>query len=136
MTFVLSTTGDKVLSRYDKSLAMSDVARAQALVLSVWEPRSGLPAKVRIGQIFDALKRVERKLDVEEFRARPRQWTERRVRSIWEGSARRVDAFEMIDLERAALEAARAEHKESIERSKRLEAFLASAVATQDREVA
>lgn len=115
---------------------MSDVVRAQALVLSVWEPRVGFPAKTRIGQIFDTLKRVERKLDVEEFRARPRQWTERRVRSIWEGSARRVDAFEMIDLEKAALEAARAEHRESIERSKRLEIFISSALEAQGREMA
>ena len=110
---------------------MSDVARAQALVLSVWEPRKGLPAKTRIGQIFDALKRVERKLDIEEFRGRNRQWTERRVRTIWEGKARRLDAYEMRDLEMAALEAARAEHKESIERSRRLSIFISSVVEAQ-----
>lgn len=121
------------MSDHDKGLAMSDIARAQRLVLSVWEPRVGLPAKARIGQIFEALKRVERGLDTEEFRDRPRQWTERRVRSIWEGSARRVDAFEMVDLEKAALEAARAEYQESLQRSKRLEVFIASSLEAQTR---
>lgn len=124
------------MSTYDKVRKMSDVARAQAFVLSVWEPRRGLPAKTRIGQIFDLLKRVERRLDTEELRDRPRQWTERRVRSIWEGKAKRIDAYEMEDLETAALEAARAEYKESLERSKRLAAFLSSYSEVDARELA
>lgn len=115
---------------------MSDVVRAQSLVMSVWEPRKGLPAKVRIGQIFDALKRVERSLDIDELRGRPRQWTHRRVETIWAGTARRVDGYEFVDLEKAALEAARAEHQESIERSRRLEVFISSALAAQSREMA
>lgn len=105
---------------------MSDVLVAQSLLLTVWEPRKGLPAKRRIGQIFDILKRVERKLPVEVRRDRPRQWTERRVRAIWDGDARRIDSYEMSDLEQAAVEAAREEYQESLERSRRMAAFISS----------
>lgn len=105
---------------------MSDVAVAQALVHETWPKRAGRPAKTCISMIFDALKRVERSLPRDVLRERPRQWTERRVRAIWDGEARRIDNFEMSDLEKAALEAARHEYQESIERSRRLAAFISA----------
>jgi hypothetical protein len=63
--------------------------------------------KTCIALIFDAVKRVERALPKPVLDERPRQWTERRVRSIWNGEARRIDSYEMSDLEKAAAEEAR-----------------------------
>jgi hypothetical protein len=107
-----------------KGVEMSDVTFAQSLVHETWPKKAGRPAKSCIADIFDALKRVERKLPIEALRSRPRQWSERRVRAIWDGEARRIDNYEMADLERAALEAAKHEYRESIERSRRLAAFI------------
>jgi hypothetical protein len=86
--------------------------------------------------IFEALKRVERKLHRDELRARPRQWTERRVRAIWDGEARRLDYFEMSDLEKAAVEAARVEYRESIARTERLARFISAYEADRSRQMA
>jgi hypothetical protein len=76
--------------------------------------------------IFEAVKRVERRLPADALRLRPRQWTERRVRSIWNAEARRIDNYEMADLERAAAEEARSEFTQSINRAARMAAFLAA----------
>lgn len=104
---------------------MSDVSMAQNLLHETWPDSAGRPVKTCIGMIFDALMRVERKLPADIRRQRPRAWTERRVRSIWNAEARRIDNYEMIDLEKAALEQARHEYRTSIERASRLAAFLA-----------
>lgn len=132
----LSKELNEMLSRFPKALSMSDVAVAQSLLHETWPRRAGRPAKVCIGLIFDALKRRERSLPREEFRQRPKQWTDRRVRSIWEGTARRLDNFEMVDLESAAVEAARVEYRESIERSERLARFISSHEEARGRAMA
>jgi len=112
---------------------MSDVRIAQSLLHETWPTRAGRPAKVCMSEIFRSLQRVERHLSVGELRQRQRRWTGRRVRAIWDGEARRIDNYEMNDLETAALEAARAEHQKSIERSRRLEIFISSVLEAQGR---
>ena len=105
---------------------MTDVSMAQHLVQETWPERAGRPVKTCIAMIFDAVKRVERKQPVAVLRERPRQWTERRVRSIWNAEARRIDNYEMADLERAAAEEAKNEFTTSVRRAARMAAFLAS----------
>lgn len=109
-----------------KDAEMHDVTTAQHLLQETWSERAGRPVKVCIAMIFDAVKRVERRLPAAVVRARPRQWTERRVRSIWNGEARRIDNYEMADLERAAAEEAKSEFHQSINRAARMAAFLAA----------
>ena len=113
------------MDRSAKDTEMHDVATAQHLVQEAWPARAGRPVKTCIAMISDAVKRVERKLPEQVRRQRPRQWTERRVRSIWNGEARRIDSYEMSDLERAAAEEARSEFNTSIRRAARMAAFLA-----------
>lgn len=105
---------------------MTDVAMAQHLVQETWPERAGRPVKVCIALIYEAVKRVERKQPVAVLRDRPRQWTERRVRSIWNAEARRIDNYEMADLERAAAEEAKHEFHTSVRRAARMAAFLAA----------
>jgi len=109
-----------------KDAEMTDVFMAQALVQETWPSRAGRPVKACIAMIFEAVKRVERKQPDAVLRQRPRQWTERRVRSIWDAEARRIDNYEMADLERAAAEEARSEFKTSVNRAARMASFLAA----------
>lgn len=55
-----------------------------------------------------------------------KQFTERRARSIWEGTAKRIDAEEAAVLRRARLEEARREQAELRERLARLDTALAA----------
>lgn len=114
---------------------LSDVSIAQALVHETWPQRPGRGVKGSVGQIFESVKRVERGLSVEQLRCRPRQWTERRVMAIWQGEPRRIDNYEMVDLEQAALEAAQGEFDESLKRAKRLADFISSHEKTEGREL-
>lgn len=114
------------LDRSPKDSEMSDVTMAQHLIQETWPERAGRPVKTCIALIFDAVKRVERTLPKPLLDGRPRQWTERRVRSIWNGEARRIDSYEMSDLERAAAEEAANEFNTSIRRAARMAAFLAT----------
>ncbi len=115
-----------MLDQPPKDSEMTDVAMAQHLVQETWPERAGRPVKVCIALIFDAVKRIERKQPVAVLRDRPRQWTERRVRSIWNAEARRIDNYEMADLERAAAEEAKNEFHTSVRRAARMAAFLAA----------
>lgn len=117
-----------MLGTFPKGVAMSDVAIAQRLLHEAWPTRHGRPAKTCMSTILDALKRHERhlqRIDPRSFEYR-RPWTARRVRSIWEGDARRIDSYEMGDLELVAVEAAHAERQEAIARAGRLERFISS----------
>ncbi|TIW22949.1 MAG: hypothetical protein E5V63_25875 [Mesorhizobium sp.] len=136
MVFNLSKEMTMKLAFWAKDAAMTDVAVAQALVQNTWQVRPGRNAKVCLGAIFEAVKRVERKLPREALRDRPRQWTERRVKAIWKAEARRIDNYEMVDLEQAALEAARGEFDESIKRAGRLVAFISSYEEAEGGELA
>lgn len=105
---------------------MSDVTMARGLMQETWPERAGRPVKTCIAMIFEAVKRIERALPDQVRRDRSRQWTERRVRSIWNGEARRIDNYEMSDLEKAAAEEARNEFTSSVKRAARMAAFLAA----------
>ena len=56
-----------------------------------------------------------------------KHFTHRRARSIWEGTARRIDAEEADALKRAQIEEARREYRELTQRLASLEAALAVA---------
>jgi hypothetical protein len=116
-----------MLDRSPKGSKMSDVTTAQTFLHEQWPEQAGRPVKSCIWEIFNALRRVERQLPSDAMRQRPRQWTERRVRSIWHGEARRLDHYEMTDLEIAASGEARNVFKQSIERAARMAAFLETA---------
>lgn len=114
---------------------MSDVSAARNIIDEVW-PLDTTPRKRVIGAAFEAVKRIERGLPQDVIRLRKRQWTERRVRSIVDGEAGRIDAYEMRDLEEMAIQEARNALTKSQERSARLAAFLARSAARAAGEMA
>lgn len=114
-----------------------DVAAARSVIEEAWPIGPGrINVKAVVADVFDAVKRVERRLPEDELRRRPRQWTFRRVLGIWNKEARRIDNYEMADLEQAALEAARHEHSIYVEKIQRLASFIAANEKTEDQELA
>lgn len=91
--------------------------------------RAGRNVKAAIGDAFSALKQRERQLPRDVLRERPRQWTERRVRALWNREARRVDHYEIQDLTAVAVEEARHERQRLKAREERLVALLAASEA-------
>lgn len=119
-----------------KERAMTDAYIAQEMIQEAFPLRAGRNIKAAIGEAFEALKRRERSLPKEARNGRPRQWTERRVRSIWHREARRIDHYEIEDLTAVAIEEARVELRRSKERAARLEAMLAGEMASGHRALA
>lgn len=113
---------------------MSDVSAARNIIDEIW-PLDTTPRKRVIGAAFEAVKRVERGLPQDEIRLRKRTWTERRMRSIVDEEAGRIDAYEMRDLEQMAIQEARNALHRSKERSARLASFLARAAARASGDV-
>ncbi len=107
--------------------AVTDAHFAAELIQDTYPIRAGRNAKAAIGEAFDALKRRERQLPIDVLRMRPRQWTERRVRALWNREARRVDHYEIQDLTAVAVEEARIERQRLKAREERLAAILAAA---------
>lgn len=116
----VSRNDPKNLSDRDK--AMSDIAYAKRLMDEAFPPQ-------RFGNVQAALLEAYRfmKPKVEPRIERP--FTFRRVRSLHEGSARRVDGAEMDALKLAQIEEARREHRELRARLAHLEEALAMADA-------
>ena len=108
---------------------MTDAHFAAELIQDTYPIRAGRNAKAAIGEAFNALKRRERQLPSEVLRERSRQWTERRVRALWNREARRVDHYEIQDLTAIAVEEARIERQRLKAREERLVAILAAAEA-------
>jgi hypothetical protein len=104
---------------------MHDVAVARGIIDDTFGLTAGRRSVV-IGLTIAALKRVERALDPAVLRQRGRQWTERRVRSIVDLEARRIDAYEISDLEQVKISEARHEFSRSRDRAARMAAFLAA----------
>lgn len=104
------------LSKRDKE--MSDVAYAQSLF------REAFPAK-RYGKVDAALYAAFRFLKPRVEPRIEREFTMRRVRSLHEGSLRRVDGAELDALKEARIEEMKRERKEIIERLAALENRLA-----------
>jgi len=110
--------------KFPKVSEMHDVAVARSIIDDTFDLTPGRRSIV-IGLTISALKRVERALAPEVLRSRPRQWTERRVRSIVDNEARRIDAYEIDDLNKVKLAEARHEFQRSTSKAARLAAFLA-----------
>lgn len=118
----VSRNDPKNLSDRDK--AMSDIAYAKRLMDEAFPPQ-------RFGNVQSALLEAYRfmKPKVEPRIERP--FTFRRVRSLHEGSARRVDGAELDALKLAQIEEARREHRELRARLAHLEEALAMADAVE-----
>ena len=95
---------------------MSDVAEAQALFKQAWpESKFGFSVKVMIAEAYRFMSpRLEKRL------------TYRRVETIWQGTARRIDGEEKDVLRLAVLEEHRREQREIRARLAYLDARLAS----------
>lgn len=113
--------------------AVTDTHFAAELIQDTYPIRAGRNAKAAIGEAFEALKRRERRLSTDVLRERPRQWTERRVRALWNREARRVDHYEIQDLTAVAVEEARIERQRLKAREERLAALLAAAEEGENR---
>jgi hypothetical protein len=125
-----SSTSVEKLSKAEGG--MTDAHFAAELIQDAYPIRAGRNAKAAIGEAFAALKRRERQLPVEILRERPRQWTERRVRAVWNREAKRIDHYEIQDLTAIAVEEARIERQRLKAREERLVAILAAAQEGKD----
>lgn len=117
-----------MLSKYDKEMSnkdkrMSDVYFAQSIF------REAFPQR-RYGSVKAALYEAHRFLS----RRVRKDFTERRVRSIWEGTAKRIDAEEMEALKAALLEEATREQNELRARLASLDEKIAAFEAAAHRE--
>lgn len=103
------------VQKVNKGKAMSDVFVAQGLL------RDAFPLR-RYGKLdnvfFEACKFVQRLVN--------KDFTQRRARSIWEGTARRIDAEEMDALRLAVIEETKREQRELRARLATLDAQIAS----------
>lgn len=113
----MSEIRPKSLSKEDKD-QMSDVAYAQSLL------REAFPAR-KYGKVDAALYAAYRFMKPLVEPRIDREFTMRRVRSLHEGSARRVDGAEMEALKRAQIEELRRERRDIIERLEILEKAIA-----------
>ena len=117
----------KVLHNSPKDSEMSDVAMPDAVLARniIVDTFTGTRSRV-IAAAYEAVKTVERKLPPSVLARRPRAWTERRVRSIVDAEATRIDHYEIDDLRKAAIDEARKELQRSRERAARMAAYLAA----------
>lgn len=107
--------------------AMTDVEFASEFIQEIYPVSATRKVAGAIGEAFDALRRREQELPEKVRQARPRTWTERRVRALWFKEARRVDHYEIQDLTAIAVEEARRERQHLKARQDRLAAILAAA---------
>lgn len=103
----------------------TDTAKARAIIDDVFDIERTGRSRV-ISLVYDAVKRVERGMDRASLALRPRQWTERRVRSIVDREAVRIDHYEIDDLTKVRIEEAKRELDRSRARAARMAAFLAA----------
>lgn len=116
---------------------MTDSSYAQEILQGAFEIGPRRNAKTAMADAFKALKERERELfrknrDLFEER---REWTKRRVRSIWEKTARRIDHYEIDDLTAVAVEEARHERARLKSKDIRLAAFISAAEAGAGKQV-
>jgi BMFP domain-containing protein YqiC len=115
MNATIAEGSDKVLSKDDKSKAMSDTVFMQDNLPEVFDPRRYGSVKAAQIAAYDFMKgRVNKKLKL------------RRIRQLWEGRASRVDGEEKDALRQAKIEEARNEYKALRSRLASLEAALAA----------
>lgn len=116
----VSSNENKFLSNVDKAKrnrkkGMSDVCIAQGLL------RDAFPAR-RYGKVEAAFYEAHRYIS----RRVRKEFTMRRVRSIWEGRARRIDSEEMDALREALIEEHKREQQELRARLAALDATIAT----------
>lgn len=117
----MSGNKDSSLSRYDnvvflnKGKDMDDVLHARELL------QQGFPEN-RYGSVKGLLYEAQRYIS----RKVKKEFTHRRTRSIWEGTARRIDSEEMDALRLAVFEESKREQQELRARLASLDAMLAS----------
>lgn len=118
------SNSDKHLSDRDK--AVSDVAYAQELIHRAFPARRYGKVEAALYEAYRFMKpRVEKRIE--------REFTMRRVRTLHEGKARRVDGAELEALKAAQFEEARREYRELNARLAQLDAELADMAAEMDR---
>jgi hypothetical protein len=123
-----------VLEKSPKDSEMSDdVSVARSIIDDAFDLETRGRARV-IALTYEAVKRVEARLPRAVLAHRPRRWTERRVRSIVDREAGRIDHYEIQDLTAAAVEEARLERLRIRARDARLEAIIASEDTRQDQQ--
>jgi len=119
---------------------MTDATLATEILQEAFPVSASRNVKAAIGEAFQALKGRERHLaqsNPEVLRERPRAWTERRVRSIWNGKeAKRIDHYEIEDLRAIARKEAALELQRSKARQARLAALLADPAPHRGRQLA
>ncbi|MPR61326.1 hypothetical protein D7027_05780 [Ochrobactrum intermedium] len=115
MASTIAMERDKVLSERDKRKSMSDTTFSMNAI------KEAFPVQ-RFGSVksaqYEAFRFLSRCVD--------KDMTMRRVRSIWEGTARRIDGEEKDALRRAKLEEARREQQLLRARLAELDAALAA----------
>lgn len=105
-----------MLSQQDKSKSMSDTVFYQGVVRETWPI-------ARFGSVKASLNAMHRFVSPRVSK----EFTHRRARSIWEGTARRIDAEEASAIQKAQIEEARCERQQLHARLARLDAALAVA---------
>lgn len=124
----MASNDREILSKHDKGnrnrkQGMSDVCLAQNLM------RDAFPAR-RYGKVEAAFYEAHRFIS----RRVSKEFTLRRVRSIWEGTARRIDSEEMDALRAALVEESRREQRELTARLASLDEKIAAFEAAAHRE--
>jgi hypothetical protein len=114
MNATMTEEHDEMLGQSDKDKAVSDTAFHSELMRDAFPRHRYGGAKAAI---YAAYRYIAPKVT--------KEFTERRARSIWEGTARRIDAEESAVLKRAQIEEARREQRELRERLSRLDTALA-----------
>jgi hypothetical protein len=114
MSSTMEQSMDEKLSSRDKPMSVSDTAYHSDLLREAFPRHRHGGAKAAI---YAAYRYIAPKVT--------KQFTERRARAIWEGTARRIDAEESTVIRRAQIEEHRREQQELRERLVRLDAALA-----------
>lgn len=118
----LTERRDKVLSKHDKGSSMSDTTFAMSTIQEAFPKR-------RFGSVYaaqhEAFKFLRKNVS--------KEMTMRRIRSLWEGKARRVDGEEKDALRWAKIEEAKREQTELRTRLAAIDAALAAIDQTEDR---
>ena len=104
-----------MLGKSDKDKGMSDTAYYRDLVRETWP-------QARFGSVKASLNAMHRFVSPKVTK----EFTHRRARSIWEGTARRIDAEEATAFQKAQIQEARREREELHARLSRLDEALAA----------
>lgn len=114
MNATMTEDEDEMLGQSDKDKSVSDTVFHSELMREAFPRHRYGGAKAAI---YAAYRYIAPKVT--------KEFTERRARSIWEGTARRIDAEESAVLKKAQIEEARREQRELKERLARLDTTLA-----------